>query len=101
MDGTPLRVTGSGTGGGVALAVTDTGGGIPDGDLPLLIDPFFSTKEPGKGTGLGVSVSRTIVAGAGGEIRAESEKGKGATFLVVLPSARGTARSGGEKRNHG
>ena len=101
MDGTQLRAAGAGAGGGVALAVTDTGGGIPAGDLPLLFDPFFTTKEPGKGTGLGLSVSRTIVEGAGGEIRAESEEGKGATFLVVLPSARETAGSGGEKRSDG
>ncbi|HSQ15604.1 MAG TPA: HAMP domain-containing sensor histidine kinase, partial [Candidatus Binatia bacterium] len=101
LDGTPLRVAGGGKGGGVALAVTDTGGGIPAGDLPLLFDPFFTTKEPGKGTGLGLSVSRTIVEGAGGEIRAESEAGTGATFLVMLPSARGTAESGGGKGNHG
>jgi len=101
MDGTAMRVAGSGTGGGVALSVADTGGGIPDGDLPLLFDPFFTTKEPGKGTGLGLSVSRTIVEGAGGEIRAESEEGKGATFLVVLPSARGTGGAGGEKGGHG
>jgi signal transduction histidine kinase len=101
MDGTKLRAAGDGTGGGVALAVTDTGGGIPAGDLPLLFDPFFTTKEPGKGTGLGLSVSRTIVEGAGGEIRAESEEGVGATFLVVLSSARGAAGSGGGKRGHG
>jgi hypothetical protein len=101
MDGTKLRAAGGGTGGGVLLAVTDTGGGIPAADLPLLFDPFFTTKEPGKGTGLGLSVSRTIVEGAGGEIRAESEEGKGATFLVMLPSARGTAESGGGKGSHG
>jgi hypothetical protein len=101
MDGTKLRAGEAGVGGGVALAVTDTGGGIPAGDLPLLFDPFFTTKDPGKGTGLGLSVSRTIVEGAGGEIRAESGEGKGATFLVVLPSARGTAGSGGEEGSHG
>jgi len=101
LDGTSLRAAGAGTGRGVALAVTDTGGGIPTGDLPLLFDPFFTTKEPGKGTGLGLSVSRTIVEGAGGEIRVESEEGIGATFLVVLPPARGTAESGGEKGSHG
>jgi two-component system, NtrC family, sensor kinase len=100
VDGTPLRAGGTGTGGGVALSVTDSGDGIPAADLPLLFDPFFTTKEPGKGTGLGLSVSRTIVEGAGGEIRAESEEGKGATFVVVLPSARGTARSG-RGRIHG
>jgi hypothetical protein len=101
VDGTPLRAAGAGTGAGVALAVTDTGGGIPSADLSLLFDPFFTTKEPGKGTGLGLSVSRTIVEVAGGEIRAESEEGMGATFVVVLPSARGAAGSGGEKGSHG
>ncbi len=101
MDGKSLRASGTGAGRGVALAVTDTGGGIAAADLPLLFDPFFTTKEPGKGTGLGLSVSRTIIDGAGGEIRAESEEGKGATFIVVLPSARGTGKSGGEEGSHG
>ena len=101
VDGASLRATGAGTGGGVAVAVTDSGGGIPAADLPLLFDPFFTTKEPGKGTGLGLSVSRTIVEGAGGEIHAESDEGKGATFVVVLPSARGAAEGGGEKRIDG
>jgi hypothetical protein len=81
----------------VELSVTDTGPGIPRGDLPLLFDPFFTTKEPGKGTGLGLSVSRTIVESAGGEIWAESEAGKGATFRVVLPAESGTGTGrGGE-----
>jgi len=73
---------------GVGISVSDTGPGIPAGDLPLVFDPFFTTKEPGKGTGLGLSVSRTIVEAAGGEIWAESEEGKGATFHVVLPVKR-------------
>jgi signal transduction histidine kinase len=72
----------------VGISVSDTGPGIPAGDLPLVFDPFFTTKEPGKGTGLGLSVSRTIVEAAGGEIWAESEEGKGATFHVVLPVKR-------------
>ncbi|MEW6719081.1 MAG: ATP-binding protein [Thermodesulfobacteriota bacterium] len=88
MDATPLRSGGDGTGRGVAVSVTDTGGGIPAADFPLVFDPFFTTKEPGKGTGLGLSVSKTIVDGAGGEIQVESEAGKGTTFLVVLPPAR-------------
>ena len=74
----------------VGISVTDTGPGIPAGDLPLLFDPFFTTKEPGKGTGLGLSVSRTIVESAGGEIRVESEEGKGATFHVVIPAETGS-----------
>jgi signal transduction histidine kinase len=89
-DATSLRRDGgaSGPGSGVAIAIADTGPGIPKKDIPLLFDAFFTTKEPGKGTGLGLSVSRTIVEGAGGEIRAESEAGQGATFIVVIPEAR-------------
>lgn len=71
---------------GVAVSVSDTGGGIRHEDLETVFDPFFTTKEPGRGTGLGLSVSRAIVEGAGGEIRAESEKGKGSTFTVILPA---------------
>ena len=70
---------------GVAVSVTDTGGGIRPENLETVFDPFFTTKEPGKGTGLGLSISRAIAEGAGGEIRAESEKGKGSTFTVILP----------------
>ncbi len=87
-DSTPLRASGVGAGQGVALCVSDTGGGISPENLPLVFDPFYTTKEPGKGTGLGLSVSRTLVEGVGGEIRVESEEGKGATFTVVLPVAR-------------
>ncbi|MBI5905568.1 MAG: HAMP domain-containing protein [Deltaproteobacteria bacterium] len=88
MDGIPLRAAGARAGSGVALSVSDTGSGIRPEDLPLVFDPFFTTKDPGKGTGLGLSVSRTIVESAGGEIRAESVEGGGATFVVVLPPAR-------------
>lgn len=97
MDGIPLRAASEKPGRGVAVSVSDDGTGIPAKDLPMLFDPFFTTKEPGRGTGLGLSVSRTIVEGAGGEIRAESEAGKGSTFTVVLPCARGEADGGGEE----
>jgi signal transduction histidine kinase len=84
------RRTPAGTGvPAVGISVTDTGPGIPAGDLPLIFDPFFTTKGPGKGTGLGLSVSRTIVESAGGEIRVESEEGKGTTFHVVIPAETG------------
>ncbi len=83
---------------GVGVSVTDTGRGIRPEDLKNIFDPFFTTKEPGKGTGLGLSVSRAIVEAAGGEILAESEEGKGATFTVILPvpeRARTTDAEGG------
>ncbi len=94
MDAAPLRSGAGLAGRGVAVSVADTGGGIEAADLPLVFDPFFTTKEPGKGTGLGLSVSRTIVDGAGGEIRVESEPGKGTTFTVVLPPARKEGEQG-------
>jgi signal transduction histidine kinase len=63
----------------------DNGVGF-DPELKVKIfDPFFTTKRIGEGTGLGLSVSYQIVNDHGGEIKAESEPGKGATFVVVLP----------------
>jgi len=63
----------------------DNGVGF-DPELKVKIfDPFFTTKRIGEGTGLGLSVSYQIVHDHGGEIKAESEPGKGATFVVVLP----------------
>ena len=50
-----------------------------------LFTPFFTTKEVGKGTGLGPSICHSIVTSHGGRIYAESELGKGATFIVELP----------------
>jgi len=70
---------------GVDLAVTDTGCGIPPENITKLFDPFFSTKEVGQGTGLGLSVSYGIVERHGGAIRVKSEVGKGSTFTIWLP----------------
>jgi signal transduction histidine kinase len=55
--------------------------------LARVFDPFFSTREPGQGMGLGLSVSHAIVAEHGGTITATSEVGKGSTFRVELPAA--------------
>jgi PAS domain S-box-containing protein len=69
----------------VRISFTDDGPGIPEKDLGHVFDPFFTTKEVGEGTGLGLSISHGIVAAHGGRIYAESEQGKGATFVVGLP----------------
>lgn len=74
---------------GVGVSVEDTGCGIPREDLASIFDPFFTSKDPGKGTGLGLTVSRAIVETAGGEILCESEPGKGSRFTVILPAALG------------
>jgi len=70
---------------GVEITIADTGSGIPQEDLDKLFDPFFSTKEVGQGTGLGLSVSYGIVQRHGGTIRVQSEVGKGTRFFIWLP----------------
>ena len=74
----------------VVLTVADTGVGMPEHVRKRIFDPFFTTKGE-VGTGLGLSVSYSIIQRHGGEIRVESEPGRGTTFTVVLPV--GTADS--------
>ncbi|MFG1416562.1 cache domain-containing protein [Xanthobacter sp. V0B-10] len=69
---------------GVAVAVRDTGRGIPAGHLARVFDPFFTTKGQG-GTGLGLSISYTLVERAGGAMGVESAEGAGSVFTVWLP----------------
>jgi signal transduction histidine kinase len=71
----------------VEVRITDTGSGIRKEDLENIFDPFFTTKSPDKGTGLGLSISLKIVESLGGEIRVESEVGKGTTFELYFPAA--------------
>lgn len=70
-----------------AVRVTDTGGGIAPEHLPQLFDPFFTTREIGSGTGLGLPVSRRIVEEHGGWIEAANGVNGGAVFTVYLPQA--------------
>ncbi|MFA6498347.1 MAG: ATP-binding protein [Desulfurivibrionaceae bacterium] len=74
--------------GRIFVAISDTGGGIPEQQRARIFEPFFTTKEAGKGTGLGLSISNEIVRNHGGEIRVESEPGKGSTFTVSIPLER-------------
>lgn len=67
------------------VAVEDNGHGISKEDLPNVFDPFFSTKEPGQGTGLGLSVSFLIVEGLRGSLRAESRNGDGTRMVFSFP----------------
>lgn len=67
------------------ISFTDTGPGISKEHLSKLFDPFFTTKETGKGTGLGLAISYGIIQSHSGDIKVESEEGKGATFRVRLP----------------
>jgi two-component system, NtrC family, sensor kinase len=72
----------------VRVDVSDNGCGIPREHLDKVFDPFFTSKENGEGTGLGLSVSYGIVEKHGGRITVESELGEGTTFSVFLPVAR-------------
>jgi two-component system NtrC family sensor kinase len=68
-----------------AVRFTDTGIGIPEENLPKILDPFFTTKEQGRGTGLGLSVSYGIIERHRGKLEVKSRVGKGTTFTVKLP----------------
>ena len=72
---------------GVSVCISDTGEGIRPEYLNRIFDPFFTTRPVGQGTGLGLSVSLSIVKAHGGHIEVKSEVGQGATFNVWLPVA--------------
>ncbi len=74
-------------GAGVVVEVSDTGAGIPPDTQARIFEPFYTTKPPGEGTGLGLSVSYGIVQAHGGEITVRSAPGAGTTFAVRLPVA--------------
>lgn len=71
------------------IEISDNGCGMDNETLARIFDPFFTTKSPGIGTGLGLSVSYSLVNQLGGEIVVTSSPGKGASFKVILPCESG------------
>jgi two-component system, NtrC family, sensor kinase len=80
-----LTITTQQTEGNIKITIMDDGLGISKENLNRIFNPFYTTKPVGKGTGLGLSICHGIVTGHGGKIYAESESGKGASFIVELP----------------
>ena len=70
----------------VCMAVSDTGMGIEKNTMDRIFDPYFTTKEKGKGTGLGLAVVNNIVNHCGGAVSVDSTPGKGSRFSVFLPA---------------
>ncbi|MBU0986876.1 MAG: response regulator, partial [Proteobacteria bacterium] len=90
--GGQITVTLEGLGKDVMMKVSDTGQGIPKENLEKIFEPFFSTKDPGQGTGLGLFVSKGIIEKLGGTITVESKLGQGSVFCTRLPQYQATDR---------
>jgi signal transduction histidine kinase len=80
----------------VRVAVTDTGCGIPPENISAIFEPFFSTKSPDKGVGLGLSVVYGIIREHRGTIYVDSTVGKGSTFTLILPAVESPDQVRGE-----
>lgn len=80
----------------VRMSVLDSGPGVPADIRQQIFEPFFSTKEVGKGTGLGLAVSYSIVKRHRGRIEVRGEEGQGAEFVVLLP----VGQDAGRKEDH-
>jgi two-component system NtrC family sensor kinase len=80
-----IRVKSIRSGGEILVSVTDNGPGIPEEMQRKVFDPFFTTKSSGKGTGLGLWISYSIMEKMGGKISLNSKVGEGTTFVVQIP----------------
>ena len=88
-----LTVTSRAEDGQAVVEISDTGSGIPSGQLTRIYDPFFTTKAIGRGTGLGLSITYGIVQEHGGAIRCDSAIGQGTRFTLTLPLKAPSVRS--------
>ena len=84
--GGTLTIRGSAPAAAVHIEISDTGAGIAAELLPRIFDPWMTTKAPGSGTGLGLTIAREVVQSLGGTIAARSTPGAGSTFIIDLPA---------------
>jgi PAS domain S-box-containing protein len=85
LDETRAQIHGVRAGDYAALKVIDTGVGIPAEYRERIFEPFFTSKEPGKGTGLGLALVWSLAGQSGGTVTVDSEVGRGTTFTLYLP----------------
>lgn len=76
----------------ITIKIRDNGPGIPKQHLGKVFDPFYTTKEQGEGSGLGLTVAQRLIKKFGGEIRMESPEGQGTTCVITLPAEKAAAR---------
>jgi two-component system NtrC family sensor kinase len=81
-----IRVNTQQAGDEIHISISDNGKGISPENITRIFEPFYTTKAPGRGTGLGLSVSHRIVKQHRGHIRVESQVGLGSKFTVILPT---------------
>jgi two-component system NtrC family sensor kinase len=86
-----LRISSSHADGMVRIVFKDSGPGMSSETMRRIFDPFFTTKEAGEGTGLGLAISYGIIEEHGGRIWAESEVGRGTSFVIEVPVVAGVA----------
>ena len=71
----------------IFIEIEDTGHGIPEEKMGQIFNPFYTTKEPGKGTGLGLFIVKQVIERNGGRIKVRSKEGVGTTFILEFPAA--------------
>jgi signal transduction histidine kinase len=80
-----LTVLGQNRGKELTLAIADNGVGIAEDDQLRIFTPFFTTKDAGRGMGLGLAITRRVVSSLGGSIQVQSRPGEGSRFVVRVP----------------
>jgi two-component system NtrC family sensor kinase len=82
-----VRIEGKRTGTVFVVRISDDGPGIPEAELKKVFDPFYTTKPPGKGTGLGLTIANEIARKYGGTLAVDSAPGRGTTFAFTFKQA--------------